>query len=65
MNKKRIKRNVILGILFFLPVVFLLFLYPAKHNYIALDILEENVLDLTSFTSLESETILLKEHKPF
>ena len=62
MNKKLIKRNVILGILFFLPVIFLLFLYPAKHNYIALDILEENVLDITSFTSAENETILLKEH---
>lgn len=62
MNKKLIKRNVILGILFFLPVVFLLFLYPAKHNYIALDILEENVLDITSFTSSENEKILLKEH---
>ena len=62
MNKKLIKRNVILGVLFFLPVLFLLFLYPAKHNYIALDILEENVLDITSFSSLENETILLKEH---
>ncbi|MDO6596347.1 hypothetical protein Q4512_05435 [Oceanihabitans sp. 2_MG-2023] len=62
MNKKRLKRNLILGILFFLPVLFLLFLYPAKHNYIALDILEENVLDITSFTSLENETILLKDH---
>lgn len=62
MNKKLIKRNVILGILFFLPVLFLLFLYPAKHNYIALDILEENVLDITSFTSTENEKIVLKDH---
>jgi hypothetical protein len=62
MNKKLIKRYAILGILFFLPVVFLLFLYPAKHNYIALDILEENVLDITSFTSTENESILLKDH---
>ncbi|MBU2940061.1 hypothetical protein KO494_10975 [Lacinutrix sp. C3R15] len=62
MNKKLIKRNVILGILFFLPVLFLLFLYPAKHNYIALDILEDNVLDITSFSSLEKDTIQLKDH---
>ncbi|WP_452230978.1 MULTISPECIES: hypothetical protein [unclassified Lacinutrix] len=62
MNKKLIKRNVILGILFFLPVLFLLFLYPAKHNYIALDILEENVLDIASFTSTENEKVLLKDH---
>ncbi|MDX1278714.1 hypothetical protein [Oceanihabitans sediminis] len=62
MNKKQIKRNVILGILFFLPVVFLLFLYPAKHNYIALDILEENVSDITGFTSDDTKTIQLKDH---
>jgi len=62
MNKKQIKRNVILGILFFLPVTFLLFLYPAKHNYITLDILEENVLEVSSFSSEEEETVQLTDH---
>ena len=62
MNKKQIKRNVVLGILFFLPVTFLLFMYPAKHNYITLDIIEEQVLDITSFSSEETETIQLKDH---
>ncbi|MFD2822207.1 hypothetical protein ACFS5M_00905 [Lacinutrix iliipiscaria] len=62
MNKKQIKRNVVLGILFFLPVTFLLFMYPAKHNYITLDIIEEQVLDVTSFTSGDEETIQLKDH---
>lgn len=59
---KQIKRNVILGILFFLPVMFLLLLYPAKHNYITLDILNENVLDITSFTSETKDSIQLKNH---
>ncbi len=62
MNKKQIKRNAVLGILFFLPVTFLLFMYPAKHNYITLDIIEEQVLDLTSFSSQAKEVIQLKDH---
>ena len=62
MNKKKIKRNVTLGILFFLPVTFLLLMYPAKHNYMTLDIIEEQVLDINSFTSDVDKKILLKDH---
>lgn len=49
MKFKSIKKNSILGILFFLPVLFLLFLYPSEHNYNSLDIVKENVLDITGF----------------
>jgi len=62
MNIKQIKRNVVLGILFFLPVTFLLFLYPAKHNYNTLDILKGPVSELHNFTSDSSDDIKLKEH---
>ena len=62
MNKKQIKRNVVLGVLFFLPVTFLLFLYPAKHNYITLDIIDENVSDVTLLSSDENQPIQLEEH---
>ena len=62
MNKKQIKRNAVLGILFFLPVVFLLFMYPAKHNYNTLDVIEEQVLEITSFSSETEEKIQLKDH---
>ncbi len=51
MKKTNIKKPLILGILFFLPVLFLLFLYPSTHNYNALDIVKENVLDITGFES--------------
>jgi len=51
MKFKSIKKNSILGILFLLPVLFLLFLYPSKHNYSSLDIVKENVLDITDFES--------------
>ncbi len=61
MDKKLVKRNLILGILFFLPVIFLLFLYPAKHHYNTLDIVNENVSDINGFTSDTNETISLKD----
>lgn len=62
MDKKLVKRNLILGILFFLPVIFLLFLYPAQHNYKALDTVNQNISELTGFSSDSDETILLKNH---
>ncbi|WP_066226079.1 hypothetical protein [Formosa haliotis] len=62
MNTKQIKRNAILGILFFLPVTFLLFLYPAKHNYNTLDVLTNGVLDLNGFSSDADAPILLEDH---
>lgn len=62
MNFKKVKRYAVLGILFFLPVTFLLFLYPATHNYTPLDIVNEDVLDLDQFTSDSNEIILLKDH---
>jgi hypothetical protein len=46
MNIEKIKKRFILGILFFLPVIFLLFLYPSTHNYNTLDIVKENVLEM-------------------
>ncbi|MFB9053321.1 hypothetical protein ACFFVB_09550 [Formosa undariae] len=62
MNAKRIKRNAVIGILFFLPVTFLLFLYPAQHNYNTLDVLRTNVRDLNGFTSDTEAPILLEDH---
>ena len=62
MNKKQIKRNSVLAVLFFLPVTFLLFLFPAKHNYNPLDILNENVFELNNFTSDSDSDIILNNH---
>lgn len=53
---------MILGVLFFLPVTFLLFLYPATHNYTPLDIVNTSVIDIESFTSNSDGPIQLKEH---
>ena len=62
MDYKKVSRYVVLGILFFLPVTFLLFLYPATHNYTPLDIVNESVSDLVEFTSNSEEKILLRDH---
>lgn len=62
MDYKKISRYVVLGILFFLPVIFLLFLYPATHNYQPLDIVKHSVLDLNGFSSDSNEPIVLKDH---
>jgi hypothetical protein len=62
MNYKKVSRYVVLGNLFFLPVTFLLFLYPATHNYTPLEIVNESVLDIDNFTSGSEENIVLKDH---
>src|SRR6056300_308104 len=62
MDYKKVSRYVVLGILFFLPVTFLLFLYPATHNYTPLDIVNESVADLENLTSTSEEKILLNNH---
>ncbi|XCF06706.1 hypothetical protein ABI125_02330 [Tamlana crocina] len=62
MDYKKVSRYVVLGILFFLPVTFLLMLYPATHNYTPLDIVNDSVADLEGFTSTSEEDIVLKDH---
>jgi len=62
MNIKLVKRNVVLGILFLLPVTFLLFLYPSTHNYNPLDIVNEHVAELHNAISDTNDTIVLKDN---
>ena len=51
MNLKNLKKRFILGILFILPVIFLLFLYPSTNNYNPLDIVKTDVLEISNFKS--------------
>lgn len=62
MKTNNTKRNIVLGILFFLPVAFLLMLYPAKHNYEPLNIVNNNVSEIDNFYSGTQDTIRLKDH---
>ena len=62
MEKRSIKKTIILSILFFLPVLFLLFLYPSQHNYNVLDVVKENVLETTDFVDENLEPVKLEEN---
>ena len=62
MKIEKFKKRLVLGMLFFLPVIFLLFLYPSKHNYNTLDVIKENVLELSK-DNQESSTIAQLEGK--
>ena len=62
MKKEFIRKWFILGVLFLLPVIFLLFLYPSTHNYEPLDIVKTNVNDVDDFNFLDSEKKLLKDN---
>ncbi len=61
MKLNNVKRNLVLGILFFLPVVFLLFLYPSTHNYNPLDVVNQNILELDQFSTHSNEPVLLED----
>lgn len=58
MDKKNIKKGVVLGALFFLPVIFLLFLYPSTNNYNPLEVVKTQVLDIQNLTSAKTEVKL-------
>jgi len=59
MTTKSIKKTSILAILFFLPVLFLLFLYPSQHNYNSLDVIAENINEVSAFNDENGETVAL------
>ena len=52
----------ILGILFLLPVIFLLFLYPSTHNYNTLDIVNENIVEIDSVNFLDNNQTTLENN---
>ena len=62
MKKMPLKTILVLGVLFFLPVLFLLMLYPSTHNYNPLDIVDDSVSELQFFSSSSEEKVTLKEH---
>ena len=51
-----------LAILFLLPVVFLLFLYPSTHNYNTLDIVGEDINEIDSLTFVNQNSSTFKDN---
>lgn len=62
MNIIKLKKPFVLTVLFFLPVLFLLFLYPSKHNYKTLDVVKKNIPELSNFVNKDGEALLLGNH---
>ena len=62
MNITKLKKPFVLTVLFFLPVLFLLFLYPSKHNYKTLDILKKDLPELTNFVDKNGNDLRLESH---
>ena len=60
MKLSDLKNKTILGILFILPVIFLLFLYPSTNNYNPLETVQSDIMELTGFTSSSNTEIKLE-----
>ena len=54
------RKPLILSILFFLPVLFLLFLYPSVHNYTPLEVVGHDVHELDAFETIDGEPVQFK-----
>ena len=55
------KKKLVLGLLFLLPVAFLLMMLSSKHYYKPLDTLKEGLPDITSLT-VTADSLTLKNH---
>lgn len=51
------KKKLILGILFLLPVTILLFFFFSKHNYATLPIIKQKIGEIVNYTSVENREI--------
>ncbi len=58
MEKKQIKKYTILGVLFLLPVLFVLVLTLSEDNYNPLDVIHQNVVEFPE----NADNIALKDH---
>ena len=54
------RKPIVLSVLFFLPVTFLLFLYPSKHNYETLDIVKSDIPELKGFMTTDNDPVFYK-----
>ena len=62
MIAKFYRKWFILAILFLLPVIFLLFLYPSTHNYNTLDIVGEDINETDSLTFINNNSSTFKDN---
>lgn len=58
----QMKKKLVLGILFLLPVAFLLLMLSSKHYYNPLNTLKENIEELDGFYTKKGDQVSLKNH---
>lgn len=57
----RLKKNIVLGVLFIFPIVVYLFFASGKNNFAKLPILSSSIDEIGSFKSLEGATVQLDD----
>jgi len=60
--KKETQKFIVLGILFIFPIVIYLFFASGKNNFAKLPVLTTGVMDLSSFTHLRDDKVILNDH---
>lgn len=60
--KKETQKFIVLGILFIFPIVIYLFFASGKNNFAKLPVLTTGVMDLSSFTHLRDDKVVLNDH---
>jgi len=55
------KKKLILGILFLLPVTILLFFFFSKHNYTTLPVIKEKIGEIINYSSIENREITFQD----
>ena len=61
-TSKKIKKFVVLGVLFLLPITAYLFFASGVNNFVKLPVLTENVSEINHFKTEEGKTRALKNH---
>lgn len=56
----KLKKNIVLGILFIFPIVVYLFFASGKNNFAKLPVLTENIAEIDAFRSVEGKPVMLQ-----
>lgn len=57
----RLKKNIVLGVLFVFPIVVYLFFASGKNNFAKLPVLSESILEVDEFSSIGNTTVFLQD----
>ena len=61
MMSDRLKKNIVLGVLFVFPIVVYLFFASGKNNFAKLPVLSESILEVDEFSSIGNTKVFLQD----